>query len=37
MFAVDGAWVVNMGDVFLIESERTREKLMLTDTGMEAI
>ena len=36
-FAVDGAWVVNLGDVFLVESERVREKLMLMESGMEII
>lgn len=36
-FSVDGAWVVNTGDVFSVESERIKEKLILTENGMELI
>jgi hypothetical protein len=36
-FAIDGVWVVNIGDVFSIESERVREKLILTENGMDNV
>ena len=36
-FAIDGVWVVNIDDVFLVESERIKEKLILTEGGMEVI
>lgn len=36
-FAVDGVWVVNNGDVFCIESARIKDKLILTENGMQSI
>lgn len=35
--AVDGVWVVNIGDSFSYESEQMAGKLILTENGMEPI
>lgn len=36
-FAVDGAWVVNIGDVFSYESNYVKGKLILTEGGLNEI